>query len=311
MRGLVPDAERRSRARDRVGGLPACRSPKCDVYKTHPRRRLRPPRDLARLRAQAVLIAKEMPGTPVKLLWSREEDMTHGRYHPVTQCKMTARPRCEQQPDRAPHAHLGPVDPRARAARATCRTARIRRRSRASIPSGAEATFGYTVPNILIDHAMRNPHVPPGFWRGVNINQNAIYLECFMDELAQGSRAGSAGVPPQADGEASQASRACSMRSRKRPAGASRRREGVHRGLAQTMAFGSYVAALRRSLGRRQQGEDPPHRRRDRSGLRGQSGADRAAGRRLVRLRPDRRCSSANARSRTAASSRRTSTPTT
>ncbi|MBV9557514.1 MAG: xanthine dehydrogenase family protein molybdopterin-binding subunit, partial [Pseudolabrys sp.] len=39
---------------------------------------------------QAVLIAKQMPGTPIKLLWTREEDMTHGRYHPVTQCKMTA-----------------------------------------------------------------------------------------------------------------------------------------------------------------------------------------------------------------------------
>ncbi len=38
---------------------------------------------------QAVLIAKEMPGTPVKLIWSREEDMTHGHYHPVTMCKMT------------------------------------------------------------------------------------------------------------------------------------------------------------------------------------------------------------------------------
>jgi len=32
---------------------------------------------------------------------------------------------------------------------------------------------------------MRNPHIKPGFWRGVNINQNAIFLECFMDELAQ------------------------------------------------------------------------------------------------------------------------------
>ena len=31
---------------------------------------------------------------------------------------------------------------------------------------------------------MRNPPVRPGFWRGVNLNQNAIYLECFMDELA-------------------------------------------------------------------------------------------------------------------------------
>jgi isoquinoline 1-oxidoreductase beta subunit len=41
------------------------------------------------------------------------------------------------------------------------------------------------MPNLLIDHAMRNPHVPPGFWRGVNINQNAVFIECFMDELAE------------------------------------------------------------------------------------------------------------------------------
>jgi isoquinoline 1-oxidoreductase beta subunit len=39
---------------------------------------------------QAVLIAKEMPGTPIKLIWTREEDMTHGRYHPITQCRMRA-----------------------------------------------------------------------------------------------------------------------------------------------------------------------------------------------------------------------------
>ena len=38
---------------------------------------------------QAVAIAKQMPGTPIKLLWSREEDMQHGRYHPITQCKLT------------------------------------------------------------------------------------------------------------------------------------------------------------------------------------------------------------------------------
>jgi isoquinoline 1-oxidoreductase beta subunit len=47
-----------------------------------------------------------------------------------------------------------------------------------------EHQFSYSVPNLLIDHAMRNTHVPPGFWRGVNINQNAIFIECFMDELA-------------------------------------------------------------------------------------------------------------------------------
>src|SRR3954454_11197927 len=38
---------------------------------------------------QAVAIAKQLPGTPIKLLWSREDDMQHGAYHPVTQCKLT------------------------------------------------------------------------------------------------------------------------------------------------------------------------------------------------------------------------------
>ncbi len=56
-------------------------------------------------------------------------------------------------------------------------------------PGGAEGAFGYTIPNLLIDHAMRNPHIPPHFWRGVNNNQNAIYLECFIDELAHAAGA--------------------------------------------------------------------------------------------------------------------------
>ena len=38
---------------------------------------------------QAVLVAKEMPGTPIKLIWSREEDMTHCQYHPITMAKLT------------------------------------------------------------------------------------------------------------------------------------------------------------------------------------------------------------------------------
>ena len=82
---------------------------------------------------QAVLVAKEMPGTPVKLLWTREEDMTHGWYHPITQCKMHGRIRQGQQPDRAACAafrasrFLATVQ-----ARAHCRTARTRRRSPAS-----------------------------------------------------------------------------------------------------------------------------------------------------------------------------------
>ncbi len=48
-----------------------------------------------------------------------------------------------------------------------------------------EDEFGYmAIPNLLIDMGVRNTHVPVGFWRGVNHNQNAIYMECFIDELA-------------------------------------------------------------------------------------------------------------------------------
>ena len=67
-----------------ASGLPAG---KCEVYKTHLGggfgRRGR-----SDYVTQAVLIAKQMPGTPVKLIWSREEDMAHGTYHPVMQAKM-------------------------------------------------------------------------------------------------------------------------------------------------------------------------------------------------------------------------------
>jgi CO/xanthine dehydrogenase Mo-binding subunit len=51
-------------------------------------------------------------------------------------------------------------------------------------PAGPESEFGYKIPNVLIDHAMRNPPIRPGFWRGVNANHNAIYSECFIDEVA-------------------------------------------------------------------------------------------------------------------------------
>jgi isoquinoline 1-oxidoreductase beta subunit len=131
---------------------------------------------------QAVLIAKQMPGKPIKLIWSREEDMTHGAYHPITQCKLTAgldekgdivglHVRISGQsilagvfPDRVKDG-MDPV---------TFQT----------FQAQGEHAISYSFPNLLVDHAMRNPHVPPGFWRGVNANHNAIYTECFIDELA-------------------------------------------------------------------------------------------------------------------------------
>ena len=235
---------------------------------------------------QAVAIAKQMPGTPIKLLWSREEDMQHGTYHPITQCKLTGAFDADNNLTALhmrmsgqsilfavrPAALVNGMDP------ATFQ----------GLAATGEAAIGYTVPNLLIEHSMRNPHVPPGFWRGVNVNQNAIYLECFMDELAHVGRPGSARVPPQADGEASEASRRAQRGGREDrlgQAGAAGRlsRHRPAHGLRQLRR------RRRRNLGdRRQQDQGASHRRRHRSRLRRQSGADRAADRGLLRLRPVR-----------------------
>ena len=107
-------------------------------------------------------------------------------------------------------------------------------------PSG-EAAFGYSVPNLLIDHSMRNPHVPPGFWRGVNVNHNAIYVECFMDELAH-----SVGQDPlefRRKLMAKHPKHLAVLNAVAEKIGWDKPApQGVYRGIAQYMGFGSYVA---------------------------------------------------------------------
>jgi isoquinoline 1-oxidoreductase beta subunit len=85
----VPDPERRGRAGGRRGGagLP---SEQCDVHKLHLGGGFGRRGAFHDFVTQAVLIAKQLPGTPVKLLWTREEDMAHGHYHPITKCGWSA-----------------------------------------------------------------------------------------------------------------------------------------------------------------------------------------------------------------------------
>ena len=189
---------------------------------------------------QAVAIAKEMPGAPVKLLWSRQEDMTHGRYHPVTQAKMVGGFDANGNLT-AFHMRISGQSILASVRPENLQSGRDPVTFQGLNPSGPELAIGYTIPNLLIDHSMRNPHVPPGFWRGVNINQNAIYLECFMDELAH-----SVGQDPLEFRRKLMSEHpkhlavlnavAEKIEWGKPPA------QGVHRGIAQMMSFGSYVA---------------------------------------------------------------------
>ena len=189
---------------------------------------------------QAVLIAKQMPGTPIKMIWSREEDMAQGSFHPITQCKMVG---TFDDKNNLTGLHMRISGQSILASIAPQRLA----------PDGhdpvvfqglnpkGETAFGYTIPNLLIDHAMRNQHVTAGFWRGVNVNHSAIYLETFMDELAA-----AAGRDPLEFRRKLMTNHPKNLAvlnavaervNWSKPAP-----KGVYRGLAHMMAFGSYVA---------------------------------------------------------------------
>lgn len=188
----------------------------------------------------AALIAKQLPGIPVKMMWTREEDMTQGRFHPVTQCRMRASLN-EQGDVEALHMRISGQSITAYA------------RPEAMTDNGDPGTFqglapegdmaiGYSVPNLLIDHAMRNPHIRPGYWRGVNLNQNALYLECFIDELAH-----AAGQDPLAFRRKLMAKHPLHLAVLEAAAKGigwdTPPAPGVFRGIAQIKGFGSYVAA--------------------------------------------------------------------
>jgi isoquinoline 1-oxidoreductase beta subunit len=189
---------------------------------------------------QAVLIAKQMPGTPIKLLWTREEDMTHGRYHPVTQCKMTAGFDANDNLT-ALHMRIS-----GQSIQATLRPEGLVKGMDPSTFQGlaakGDASFGYSIPNLLIDHSMRNPHIIPGFWRGVNVNHNAIYVECFMDEMALAVKQDPLEFRRKLMKDHPKNLAVLEAVADKigwgKPAP-----QGMYRGLAQYMGFGSYVAA--------------------------------------------------------------------
>lgn len=190
---------------------------------------------------QAVLIAKELPGVPVKLIWSREEDMLHGHYHPITQCKLTAGLDAEGNVT-AMHMRISGQSIIASINPSRLQNGRDPATFQGLNPDGQEGVFGYAIPNLLVDHAMRNPPLPAGFWRGVNNNQNALYLECFIDELAV-----AAGQDPLAFRQKllkNSPKHLAVLNAVAQKVGWDKPApKGIYRGLSQHMGYGSYVAA--------------------------------------------------------------------
>ena len=224
-------------AASEASGLPQA---KCEVYKIHLGGGFgrRGATDYVR---QAVAIAMQMPGIPVKLIWSREEDMLHGRFHPVTQCKMTAGLDAQGNIT-ALHMRIAGQSILSTVAPQAIKDGKDPVVFQGLNPPGPEASIGYSFPNLRVDHAMRNPHVPAGFWRGVNLNQNTIYLESFIDEIAFATK-----QDPLALRRKLMANHpkhlAVLNAAAERGGWGKPTPKGVFRGLAVTMGFGSYVAA--------------------------------------------------------------------
>ena len=191
---------------------------------------------------QAVAIAKEFPGVPIKLIWSREEDQAHDFFRPISQCRLAAGLDTDGKLIGL-HVRVSGQSINATLNPAGIVGGRDMRQLQGLWEEPGDAQLGYGVPNLLIEYVMRNTHVPVGPWRGVNTNQNAVYMECFMDEAARAAgkdplefrRALMGGYPK----HLAVLNAAAEKGDWGKPLPA-----GVHRGVAQFMGYASYSAAV-------------------------------------------------------------------
>jgi isoquinoline 1-oxidoreductase beta subunit len=233
------NAEASLAALSEVSGLPLS---KCEAYRLDPGcgfGRRGGTQDYTR---QAVAIAKQFPGVHVKLVWSREEDQAHDFYRPISQCKLTAGLDASgnlvglhvRVSGQSINAYLNP---------AAIIDGKDRRQLQGLWAEAGDAQLGYTVPNLLIEYAMRNTHVPVGPWRGVNTNQNGVYMECFIEEAARAAGRDSVEFRRALMGKHPKHLAVLNAAVEKagwgKPLPA-----GVHRGVAQFMGYGSYSAAV-------------------------------------------------------------------
>ena len=123
--------------------------------------------------SESVEVAKAMAGTPVKLTWTREDDMQHDLYRPASYVKFAG----------AVDAQGWPV---ALTAKVSCPSFFGGGRGGAVDGTAVEGihTLEYTIPNIFVDWRKADPGIPTTFWRAVGYTQNTFFAECFLDELA-------------------------------------------------------------------------------------------------------------------------------
>jgi isoquinoline 1-oxidoreductase beta subunit len=127
---------------------------------------------------QAVLIAKEVDA-PVKLVWTREEDMRHDFYRPFGMARLTAGLDAEGMPTALKIRLAGPSFVATFVAAFGTNII-----DRTFLSGLIEQEMAYDLPNYQVDYLIRQTPVPVGVWRAINYTENTFYKECFIDELA-------------------------------------------------------------------------------------------------------------------------------
>jgi isoquinoline 1-oxidoreductase beta subunit len=125
---------------------------------------------------QAVLIAKDV-GAPVKLVWTREQDIGRAFYRPMALARMTAGLDAAGMPT-AWHARIAGMSILASVVPEMSNVV-----DRNFLQNLLE-DMPYGIPNYLVDYAVRASHVPVGILRSIYYSQNAFFKESFIDEMA-------------------------------------------------------------------------------------------------------------------------------
>lgn len=187
---------------------------------------------------QAAQIAAKLPGTPIRLTWSREEDMRHDFYRPAA----IARMRGAVEDGRAS------LFDAAIAAPSVTRAAigRMTGRSMGGPDTGhVEGAFDqpYAIANYRVAGHLADLDVPIGFWRAVGNSFNGFFHESFIDELAH-----AAGADPlqfRLDHVAPESATAAGvLRAVRELSGWDDMPAGTGRGVAFTWSFGTPVAIV-------------------------------------------------------------------
>jgi len=129
-----------------------------------------------------VTVAKALRGTPVKLLWSREQDMQHDMYRPAAGAQFRAALDASGMPLAWWNRIVGPSVTRSFMGR-LMPLAALATVSDKTNSEGA-ADLPYAIPSLHVEHVRSDTPVPVGFWRSVGHSYNAFFTECFLDELA-------------------------------------------------------------------------------------------------------------------------------